>query len=62
MYNKGSYKSIIIITSTLKSRSSMDEGDREDEGAWMHKVALTRTLHICTKSSAKLFRNEAKLQ
>ena len=24
----------------------MDEGDREDEGEWMHKVALTRTLHI----------------
>ena len=28
----------------------------------MHKVALTRALHICTKSSAKLFRIEAKLQ
>ena len=28
----------------------------------MHKVALTRILHICTKSSAKLFRIEAKLQ
>ena len=43
----------------------MDEGDHEDEGAWIHKVALTKTLHICTKSSAKPsakpFRNEAKL-
>ena len=54
---------LIIPTLTLyfKSQSSTDEGDHEDEGAWIHKVALTKTLHICTKSSAKPFRNEAKL-
>ena len=60
MYNK--CISQLLLQVYFKSRSSTDEGNREDEGAWMHKVALTRTLHICTKSSAKLFRIEAKLQ
>ena len=41
---------IPTLTPYFKSRSSTDEGDHEDEGAWIHKVALTKTLHICTKS------------
>ena len=36
----------LLLQVYFKSRLSTDEGDREDEGAWMHKVALIRTLHI----------------
>ena len=60
MYNK--CISQLLLQVYFKSRSSTDEGDHKDEGAWMYKVELTRTLHIRTKSSAKLFRIEAKLQ
>ena len=45
MYNKCVS---LLLQVYFKSRSSTDEG------AWMHKVALTKTLHIRTKSSAKL--------
>ena len=62
MYNKCISQLLLQGYFKLRWRSSTDEGDREDEGAWRHKVALTRRLHICTKSSAKLFRIEAKLQ
>ena len=51
MYNKCVS---LLLQVYFKSRSSTDVGDCEDEGAWMHKVALTKTLHIRTKSSAKL--------
>ena len=51
MYNKCV---TLLLQVYFKSLSSTDEGDYEDEGAWMHKVAFTKTLHIRTKSSAKL--------
>ena len=39
MYNKCVS---LLLQVYFKSRSSTDVGDCEDEGAWMHKVALTK--------------------
>ena len=43
MYNKCVS---LLLQVYFKSRSSTDVGDWEDEGAWMHKVAMTKTLRI----------------